>query len=109
MDDTGYPVNRAGWQALCAKSIELYGAESTVALAMSNEEGQMVSLNYNHMTQEACDAFERLLESVDTPTPTDAVLEQLILDEAECYVLGETSIEEAVGAILKKVKLYLAE
>ena len=109
MDDTGYPVNRAGWQELCAKSIELYGAESTVALAMSNEEGEMVSLNYNHMTQEVCDAFERLLESVDTPAPTDAVLEQLILDEAERYVLGETSIEEAVGAILKKVKLYLAE
>ena len=108
-DDTGYPVNRAGWQELCAKSIELYGAESTVALAMSNEEGEMVSLNYNHMTQEACDALERLLESVDTPAPTDAVLEQLILDEAERYVLGETSIEEAVGAILKKVKLYLAE
>lgn len=108
-DDTGYPVNRAGWQALCAKSIELYGAESTVALAMSNEEGEMVSLNYNHMTREVCDAFEKLLESVDTPAPTDAVLEQLILDEVERYVLGETSIEEAVGAILKKVKLYLAE
>lgn len=109
MDDTGYPVNRAGWQELCAKSIELYGAESTVALAMSNEEGETVSLNYNHMTQEVCDAFEKLLESVDTPAPTDAVLEQLILDEAERYVLGETSIEEAVGAILKKMKLYLAE
>ena len=109
MDDTGYPVNRAGWQELCAKSIELYGAESTVALTMSNEEGEMVSLNYNHMTQEVCDAFEKLLESVDTPAPTDAVLEQLILDEAERYVLGETSIEEAVGAILKKMKLYLAE
>lgn len=108
-DGTGYPVNRAGWQDLCAKSIELYGAESTVALAMSNKEGEMVSLNYNHMTQEVCDAFEKLLESVDTPTPTDAVLEQLILDEAERYVLGETSIEEAVGATLKKVKLYLAE
>ena len=108
-DDTGYPVNRAGWQELCAKSIELYGADSTVALAMSNEEGELVSLNYNHMTQEVCDAFEKLLESVDTPAPTDEVMEQFILDEAERYVLGETSLEDAVGAINQKVKLYLAE
>ena len=108
-DDTGYPVNRAGWQELCAKSIELYGVESTVALAMSNEEGELVSLNYNHMTQEVCDAFEKLLESVDTPAPTDEVMEQFILDEAERYVLGETSLEDAVGAISQKVKLYLAE
>ncbi len=78
-----------GRQGLCAKSIELYGADSTVALAMSNEEGELVSLNYNHMT--------------------DEVMEQFILDEAERYVLGETSLEDAVGAINQKVKLYLAE
>lgn len=108
-DSSGYPVNRAGWQEICTKSVEAYGTESEISAAVSDAEGTVVGWETNQLTDEACAVFTELLQSVDTPVPTDATIRSLILEEAECYVTGEVSLEDALAAIRQKVNLYLAE
>ena len=51
----------------------------------------------------------QLLESLDTPSWTDRVVEDLVLSEGKLYLQGKQSMEETVSAITKKVQLYVAE
>ena len=40
---------------------------------------------------------------------TNRVIQEMVLEQGEKYLLGEQSLESAVEAIFKKVNLYLAE
>ena len=40
---------------------------------------------------------------------TNRVIQEIVLGQADKYLLGEQSLESTVDAVMKKVNLYLAE
>lgn len=59
--------------------------------------------------QEQIDYFKELIDSLDTPSLTDAVMKELIAEQAGKCITGEITAEEAVNTVSQKMDLYLAE
>ncbi len=105
---TGFPVNRAAFEENLAdeKSMSL-----STSYTFKNEDGieQMIEYQTHAPSEEQLDVFWEQVESLDTPCLTDAVMQELVIDQACSYVAGEVSLEEAVNTIEQKMNLYLAE
>lgn len=99
----GFSVNRAAFDTACEDSSEFYIGSSY------GEEGKSVSLDVKKITEKQKAELVKLLESLDTPSWTDRVIEDLVLGEGKKYLQGKQSLEETVSAITKKVQLYDAE
>lgn len=50
-----------------------------------------------------------MLEGLDTPSPSNAVIEQMLTDETKDYFAGKKSLDETVGSLAQKLNLYLSE
>lgn len=50
-----------------------------------------------------------MLESLTEPTPQDAVMQEIVVEQAKKFLMKEQSKEETVDAILQKCNLYLSE
>lgn len=68
-----------------------------------------ITLDVKKITKKQKQELVQLLESLDTPSWTDRVVEDLVLSEGKLYLQGKQSMEETVSAITKKVQLYVAE
>lgn len=104
----GLPVNRAafGENLEDAQSMESYFSTSMV-----NEDGiiEEYALDVKQPPLEERERFTQLVESLDTPCLTDAVMQELVTEQAGMCLKGEVSVEEAVSTIEQKMNLYLAE
>lgn len=60
-------------------------------------------------TEEEMKKFTELAESLTTPSLQDEVIRDAVVEQGEKVLKGELSPEEAAGAIMQKVNLYLAE
>lgn len=105
---TGLPVNRAAFEAMLedSKSMSMSSSWSTI-----DEDGNYQDIDFEITAPpaEELDRFRELVESLDTPCLTDAVMWELVMEQAGKYVAGELSVEEAVNTIEQKMNLYLAE
>ncbi|MDO5539491.1 MAG: extracellular solute-binding protein [Eubacteriales bacterium] len=104
----GLPVNK--------KAMEEEIPQAGVGLGSSgwstiDEEGNRVDIMFDTYgpSEEEKEKFMSMVETLDTPSLTDAVMEELILEQAGKCVAGEISVEEAVSTINQKMSLYLAE
>ena len=109
IDGNGFPINKAGWQAICEESLELYGADSITSTALANGEGEIVTFEMNTLTEDELNQLTEMFESLDTPVLADATIQSLVIDQGEQYLKGEISLEDALSAIQQKMNLYLAE
>lgn len=109
VDENGFPVNRAGWHAICERGMEQYGADSLLSMGIGTEDGTYVGYECNDLTQERVEAFTALLEGLDTPALTDATIQGLVLEQGELYLKGDRSLEDTMSALCRKIGLYLAE
>ncbi len=109
IDQNGFPVNRAGWAAVCEEKIKMYGSESTISISSTDENGQERGYMMNDLSQEETDKLAVLLESLTVPSLTDAVIEEVIIAQGEAYLKDEISLQDAVAAIRQKISIYLAE
>lgn len=104
----GLPVNRAAFEASLgdAQSMESYNTWS-----MMDEDGnyQEYELHVTQPSQEEREHFTQLVESLDKPCLTDAVMRELVTEQAGNCLKGDLSVEEAVNTIEQKMNLYLAE
>ncbi len=71
--------------------------------------GESVGFDYVDLTKKDEDKFTKIVESLTKPAMTNRVIQEMVLEQGEKYLLGEQSLESAVEAIFKKVNLYLAE
>ena len=60
-------------------------------------------------TEEEMKKFTELAESLATPSLQDEVIRDAVVEEGTKVLKGELSPEEATGAIMQKVNIYLAE
>lgn len=109
VDENGFPVNRAGWDAICERGMEQYGADSQISMTISTDDGTAVGYVCNDLTQERVEAFTALLEGLDTPALTDATIQSLVLEQGKMYLKGDRSLEDTMSALRQKISLYLAE
>lgn len=109
VDQDGFPVNRAGWTALCEDAVRKYGSESTISIGSVDEEGRDRSFTMDDLDQEAVEGLQAVLESLSVPTLTDSTIEAVVTSQGEAYLKGESSLEDAVTAIRQKLSIYLAE
>jgi len=79
-------------------------------IAISTDEGVTLSLALNPPTDEELEVFTAMLESLDAPSDTDSVIEELILEQAKSCLAGEKKQwRMRVRKLRKRVSLYLAE
>ncbi len=109
IDQDGFPVNRAGWAAVCEDKIKMYGSESTISIGSTDENGRERGFQMDDLNQEAADRLAALLEGLTVPSLTDAVIEEVVTAQGEAYLKGEASLEDVVTAIRQKISIYLAE
>ena len=107
--ESGFPTNRAAYEALCQRELENAENGEEVSVEFSTEEGTMTTYTVCNLTQEDLDSLTEKLESMTTPVITDSIIRDLIITEGCKYLEGEQSLEETSGAIMQKVNLYLSE
>lgn len=71
--------------------------------------GDRVSIDVGWCRPEVLEAYNALLDSVDTVNFCDYMVIETVLEEGVKALTGERGIEDTVDAIEKKVGLYLAE
>lgn len=113
----GFPVNKK------ALDTELFADKLAAALSeeekiigsayytTKDENGVVKEFTYDTVLPEQAeiDRFKELIDSLDTPSLTDAVMEELSAEQAGKCITGEVTVEEAVSAVSQKMNLYLAE
>ncbi|MDO4345280.1 MAG: extracellular solute-binding protein [Eubacteriales bacterium] len=106
----GFPVHKKAFdsEVYADKELDLV---STFGYIEQDEDGVLSSLDVEikKPDQEQYAQLTELVESLDTPSLTDAVVEDILLEQGGKCVLGEITAEEAAAAVSQKVSLYLAE
>lgn len=106
----GIPVNRAAYDAVCEEKLHAQNVKDKTSLSVSRGDGgESVGFDYVDLTKKDEDKFTKIVESLTKPAMTNRVIQEMVLEQGEKYLLGEQSLESAVEAIFKKVNLYLAE
>ena len=97
----GFSINRTALEKEC---------EGTSSYYIGSSYGEkFITLDVKKITKKQRQELVQLLESLDTPSWTDRVVEDLVLSDGKLYLQGKQSMEETVSAITKKVQLYVAE
>lgn len=109
MGNSGFSINKSIWSELCTQGAEMYGPGGQISSVLSSSDGKEISYTYDDVTVEELDRLTGLLESLKKPALNDAVIEELVLTQAEKYIKGEALLEETVAAIRQKLNLYLSE
>ncbi len=109
LDGHGFPVNLAAWEAMKAHAAETYGPDSMISIGFSTPDGTSAGYMMNTMTEENIARVEAMAEQAKTPANTDAVIQNLVIEQGLRYVKGDSSSEEAMAALRQKISLYLAE
>ncbi len=79
---------------------------------MKNEDGSIgadSAIEIKWCTPEVYEAYNQMLDSIDTVSGCEYMLRDTVLEEGAKALTGEQSIEESVNAIERKLQLYLAE
>lgn len=108
-DSNGFPVNKAAYELAGTEKLDSKAVRMEISYCMSDEEGNTVSVTVTNLTKKQLDKFNDIVESLEKPALTNRVIQEIVLEQAEKYLLGEQSLESTTDTILKKVNLYLAE
>lgn len=99
---TGFPINRAAYQ-------EHLKNQKTYSMGTSMSDGTSVGYEAEVLTEEQAAFLKKQIEGLKRPALADRVIQDLVVDEGEKCLNGSQSVEDAVTAIMQKVKLYLSE
>lgn len=98
----GFSVNRKAYAAECENGKEY-------SIGGSGPDGIQFGYEVKKLSGEQKQALTEMLESLETPIWNDRVVMDLVIGEGAGYLRGEKSLEDAVGAIVQKVRLYVSE
>ncbi len=98
----GFPINRKTYQ-------DNFGRMKEYSIAMSGPDDEVTGYEVGPLGDASRQELTAMIESLNVPAMTDRVILELVLTEGESCLKGNQSVEQAVDAILQKVRLYLAE
>lgn len=110
-ENNGFPVNKSAFEELGKEKLDSQKVKDGTSLGFSGSGGddKVYGFDYVNLTQNDVDKVTKIAESVNKPAMTNRVIQELVLDEGDKYLLGKQNLENTVDAILKKVNLYLSE
>lgn len=79
------------------------------SISFSGPDGKASGYEVKPLDETQEQALTEILESLNAPTWSDRVVQELVIGEGKKYLYGEQSLEDAVSAITKKVQLYVSE
>lgn len=87
------------------------GGGYTVSSAQMDSDGMMIEmeLTYTWPSQEELDALYEMAKQVNVAADLERVQHDVVIEELERCLNGETGEEEAINTIMQKMNLYLAE
>ena len=107
----GIPVNRAAYDKVITEKLDAQNVKDGYSVVFSGptDDAKVYGYEYVNLTQGDIDKFTGIVTSLTKPALTNRVIQELVLEQGDKYLLGEQSLEDTVDAVLKKVNLYLAE
>lgn len=109
-ESTGFPVNIAAFDVFCKEKMDDPHVKEGLSMAFGDGGGEEVyGFEYRNLTQKEVDKLTEIVKSLTQPSMTNRVIQEIVLEQGDKYLLGEQELESAVEAILQKVNLYLAE
>lgn len=108
-DVNGFPTNKAAYELAGAEKLDSEAVKIDSSFGMTDKDGNTFSVTLINLTKEQLDQFNSIVESLEKPALTDRIIQGIVLEQAEKYLLDEQNLESTADAILKKVNLYLAE
>lgn len=103
----GFPVNKAAFDEMLINDAP--EGEGAGSISSSNENGEMISLEYTWPTDEEINVLRTMAQQVSVCADTERVQQETVIEETRRCINGEISVEEAVNSIMQKLNLYLAE
>lgn len=101
----GLPINKKAFDTLMEKA---KNAEPGT-IGTSDKDGNEVSMQVVNPTDADATGLKKIIESLDTPTITDATICEQVIEQGEKYLKGSQSEDEAVKNVMQKIGLYLSE
>ena len=109
-DNNGIPVNRAAYDAVCKEKLHAKNVKEEASMSVGEEgSDKTYGFDYANLKQKEIDSFTDIIESLEKPSMTNRVIQNIILEQGKKYLREEQGLEDAADSILKKVNLYLAE
>lgn len=105
----GFPINRTGYQEVCAEAREQYGADSLMSIGFSTPDGEQHGYELNTFDEAAEMEFNTFIESLSLPAARSGAAWEIIENAAEAYLKGSSSLEDTAAEIGQKLSLYLSE
>ncbi|MFT3983073.1 MAG: extracellular solute-binding protein [Lachnospiraceae bacterium] len=106
----GFAVNKAAFEESFVPNEKYLGEDGLYgAIAMSDEDGLMISMDIYWVDDEQLESLRNWIAKADTPYIKDSILEDAVCEEGTNYIQGNKGLEEAVGSIMEKAALYMAE
>ena len=78
-------------------------------MGMTGEDGSEISYHAAKLSSSQQKQLTQMLEGLTTPTITDRVVRELVMEQGKKYLKGNTSLDAAVDEITRKVNLYVSE
>lgn len=104
----GFPVLTSALEAKAEESEE--GADSFAAgISVSDDSGSESMLTVGYPTREETEDFIELCKTLDKPLVQNRIIWNFYTEEADNYLEGSVSADEAAKNIAQKVDTYLAE
>lgn len=104
------PVNQAAFdESFVPEEGEVDSDGMWGSVVTQSEEGLRIVLVYYWPDEEQIAAYRACMEMADTAYIEDVVLEDAVYEAGISYMQDDCSLEEAVGAVQKKMAIYMAE
>lgn len=106
----GFAVNREAFHKILQEVQEELGDDEVYSsVSMMDEDGQIFMLTVYWPSESQLAELQRWMETAKVPYIEDTVLEEAVYEAGTAYLQGTQSLEDTLGAIEKKVSLYMAE
>ena len=76
---------------------------------MITDLGSEISYHAAKLSSSQQKQLTQMLEGLTTPTITDRVIRELVMEQGKKYLREKTTLEDAVDEITRKVELYVSE
>ena len=105
-----FPGNRNALQALAEKSMStLYDSDEEGNQWEFTQRGEHDDFAYHAATQDQVDQIMDLIHSASQASNYTAMIQTIVMEEAQAYFVGDADIDDTVHKIQNRVDTYLAE
>lgn len=105
--EDGLPVNSTSLENAFNSPYKSF--DDGMSIGTTNDDDVTEYLNITWFSDETISQLKQMIYSLDTPSLTDQLVLQSIIDESKDYFAGDRSLEDVVNSVAQKVDMYLSE